>query len=150
MNAATPPLIEVKQLHLDYPMAQGRVSVLKGIDLQVQPGSSVAICGPSGSGKTSLMLLLSGLERPTSGQVCIDGCDLGQLDADGLADLRRDRLGIVFQSFHLLPSLSALDNVALPLQMAGGRHAKQAAADMLQRVGLADRMDHRPAQLSGG
>jgi len=150
MNAATPPLIEVKQLHLDYPMGQGRVSVLKGIDLQVQPGSSVAICGPSGSGKTSLMLLLSGLERPTSGQVCIDGCDLGQLDADGLADLRRDRLGIVFQSFHLLPSLSALDNVALPLQMAGGRHAKQAAADMLQRVGLADRMDHRPAQLSGG
>lgn len=127
-----------------------QVPVLKGLSLNVQAGSTAAICGPSGSGKTSLMLLLAGLERPTGGQIRIDGVDLGTLDADALADLRRDRMGIVFQSFHLLPSLTALDNVALPLQMAGVRDARSAATAMLGRVGLRDRLDHRPAQLSGG
>jgi putative ABC transport system ATP-binding protein len=110
----------------------------------------VAIAGPSGSGKTSLLLLLSGLERPTEGRVVVDGVDLGTLDADGLADMRRSKVGIVFQSFHLLPSLSALDNAALPLQMAGRREARTLATAMLQRVGLGGRLDHRPSQLSGG
>ena len=131
-------------------MGPQSVSVLRGLSLTVGAGSSVAVCGPSGSGKSSLMLLLAGLERPSSGRVCVDGVDLGGLSADALADLRRERMGIVFQSFHLLPSLNALDNVALPLQMAGDRHARLVAAQMLARVGLDDRCDHRPAQLSGG
>lgn len=150
MTPLKTPLIDVAQLHLDYPMGHERVAVLKGLDLQVHAGTTVAICGPSGSGKTSLMLVLSGLERPSDGRVCVNGVDLGALDADALADLRRDRMGIVFQSFHLLPSLTALDNVALPLQMAGVRDARIAATAMLERVGLGGRMDHRPAQLSGG
>jgi putative ABC transport system ATP-binding protein len=150
MQPSSSCLIEVDQLHMHYALGRQQVPVLRGLNLRVQAGTTVAICGPSGSGKTSLMLLLSGLERPTSGTVRLDGVDLGTLDADGLADLRRDRMGIVFQSFHLLPSLSALDNVALPLQMAGARNARQAATDMLARVGLGGRLDHRPAQLSGG
>lgn len=150
MSDTGPPLIEVVNLHLQYPMGQQTVSVLRGLNLTVRAGSTVAVCGPSGSGKSSLMLLLAGLERPLSGRVSVDGVDLGGLNADDLADLRRERMGIVFQSFHLLPSLTALDNVALPLQMAGDRHARRAAAQMLARVGLGDRCDHRPAQLSGG
>jgi putative ABC transport system ATP-binding protein len=102
------PLIEVEHLHLDYPMGHVRVPVLKGVNLSVKAGSTVAVCGPSGSGKSSLMLLLAGLERPSSGRVSVDGVDLGRLSADALADLRRERMGIVFQSFHLLPSLTAL------------------------------------------
>lgn len=150
MSDTGPPLIEVVNLHLQYPMGQQTVSVLRGLNLTVRAGSTVAVCGPSGSGKSSLMLLLAGLERPLSGRVSVDGVDLGGLNADDLADLRRERMGIVFQSFHLLPSLTALDNVALPLQMAGDRQARRAAAQMLARVGLGDRCDHRPAQLSGG
>jgi putative ABC transport system ATP-binding protein len=143
-------LIEADGLHMHYAVGHRQVSVLRGVNLRVAAGTRVAIAGPSGSGKTSLLLLLSGLERPVAGHIRIDGTDLATLDADGLADLRRDRIGIVFQSFHLLPSLSALDNAALPLQMAGVRRAHEAAAAMLRRVGLGDRMHHRPSQLSGG
>jgi putative ABC transport system ATP-binding protein len=150
MMSHTSYLVDVNHVALSYPMGAVQVPVLKGLSLHVPAGSTAAICGPSGSGKTSLMLLLAGLERPSAGQIRIDGVDLGGLTADGLADLRRDRMGIVFQSFHLLPSLTALDNVALPLQMAGARHAREAAAEMLQRVGLGGRLDHRPSQLSGG
>ena len=135
---------------MSYPLAQSRVEVLREVDMRITAGTRVAIAGPSGSGKTSLLLLLSGLERPSSGQVLVDGVDLGTLDADGLADLRRERIGIVFQSFHLLPSLNALDNAALPLQMAGRRDARTLATAMLQRVGLGGRLDHLPSQLSGG
>ena len=142
--------IETRHLGMSYPLGSGRVDVLRDLSIRIEPGTRVAIAGPSGSGKTSLLLLLSGLERPTTGQVLIDGIDLGGLDSDGLADLRRERIGIVFQSFHLLPSLSALDNAALPLQMAGASGARQTAADMLARVGLSDRLHHRPSQLSGG
>jgi putative ABC transport system ATP-binding protein len=110
----------------------------------------VAVAGPSGSGKSSLLLLLAGLERPAAGSVAIDGVRLDTLDRDALADLRRDRIGIVFQSFHLLPSLTALDNVALPLQIAGQDDALPRARAMLDRVGLAPRLSHYPAQLSGG
>lgn len=106
-----------------YQLADTRIEVLRDVDMSIRAGECVAIAGPSGSGKTSLLLLLSGLERPAAGRVVVDGIDLGTLDADAMADLRLDRIGIVFQSFHLLPSLSALDNVALPLQMAGHRDA---------------------------
>ncbi len=131
--------------------AEGRrIDVLRGVSLRVEPGRSLAVVGPSGSGKTSLLLLLAGLERPAAGRIAIDGLDLGTQDADALADLRRDRIGIVFQSFHLLPSLTALDNVALPLQMAGARDALPRARAMLERVGLGERAGHHPAMLSGG
>jgi putative ABC transport system ATP-binding protein len=131
--------------------AEGRrIDVLRNVSLRVEAGSSVAVVGPSGSGKTSLLLLLAGLERPAAGRIAIDGLDLGTQDTDTLADLRRDRIGIVFQSFHLLPSLTALDNVALPLQMAGVRDALPRARAMLERVGLGERADHHPARLSGG
>jgi len=151
MTATTSkPFIETHQLGLSYPLAHGRVDVLRDVNITIAAGTRVAIAGPSGSGKTSLLLLLSGLERPTEGRVVVDGVDLGTLDADGLADMRRSKVGIVFQSFHLLPSLSALDNAALPLQMAGRREARTLATAMLQRVGLGGRLGHRPSQLSGG
>jgi putative ABC transport system ATP-binding protein len=135
---------------MSYPLANSRVEVLREVNISIAAGTRVAIAGPSGSGKTSLLLLLSGLERPSSGKVLVDGVDLGTLNADGLADMRRERIGIVFQSFHLLPSLSALDNAALPLQMAGRRDARTLATAMLERVGLGGRLDHLPSQLSGG
>ena len=150
MTDLNPHLIEADGLSMHYHIGERAVHVLRDVSLRIGQGSRVAIAGPSGSGKTSLLLLLSGLERPSAGQIRVDGVDLGSLNADGLADLRRDRIGIVFQSFHLLPSLSALDNAALPLQMAGQPHAREAAAEMLHTVGLADRMHHRPSQLSGG
>ncbi|MBA4263798.1 MAG: ABC transporter ATP-binding protein [Comamonadaceae bacterium] len=150
MTESLTPIIEVDDLSMSYPLAHTRVDVLRGVSLSIAAGTRVAIAGPSGSGKTSLLLLFSGLERPSGGRVVIDGVDLGQLDSDGLADMRRERVGIVFQSFHLLPSLDALDNVALPLQMAGRRDARVQARAMLARVGLGNRLDHFPTQLSGG
>ncbi|OSZ62596.1 ABC transporter ATP-binding protein [Hydrogenophaga sp. IBVHS2] len=148
--SAHPSFIQASGLSMHYAVGTRRVNVLREVDLQIEAGTRVAIAGPSGSGKTSLLLLLSGLERPTAGLIRIDGIDLAELDADGLADLRRQRIGIVFQNFHLLPSLSALDNAALPLRMAGDGRAREAAAAMLQRVGLGDRLQHRPTELSGG
>ncbi len=143
-------MIEIESLTLSFAMDGNRVDVLRGLDLDVARGETVAIVGPSGSGKTSLLLLLAGLERPGQGSIRIDGVALDALDADGLADLRRDRLGIVFQSFHLVPSLTALGNVALPLEIAGRPNAEARAAAMLEQVGLAERHDHYPKQLSGG
>jgi len=143
-------LVEADGLFMHYAIGERRVPVLRGVDLRIEAGTRVAIAGPSGCGKTSLLLLLCGLERPAAGRIRVDGADLAAMDSDALADLRRDRVGIIFQSFHLLPSLSAVDNVALPLQMAGARGAHDAATDMLRRVGLADRLHHRPSQLSGG
>jgi putative ABC transport system ATP-binding protein len=143
-------MIDIQNLHLSYPMGHRPVEVLRGVALRVNAGERLAIAGPSGSGKSSLLLLLAGLERPAAGRIAIDSTDLATLNADGLADLRRERIGIVFQSFHLLPSLSALDNVALPLQMAGRADAAARAAALLERVGLAERAHHLPSQLSGG
>ncbi len=143
-------MIEISNLCMHYQLGAARIDVLRSVNLSVAAGQRVAITGPSGSGKTSLLLLLSGLERPASGRVAIDGTALGGMDADALADLRRDRIGIVFQSFHLLPSLSALDNVALPLQMAHRPDAHERAAALLKRVGLGERQGHYPSQLSGG
>jgi len=143
-------VIDATHLSLAYEMAGQPVNVLRDASLQVRSGQTLAIAGPSGSGKTSLLLLLSGLERPQAGRILIDGRDLSDMSRDELADLRRDHIGIIFQSFHLLPSLTALDNVALPLRMAGVNGAHQAAQGMLDRVGLGQRSHHRPGQLSGG
>ena len=143
-------MIALKQVSMHYTLGASRIDVLRDVDLQIAAGQSVAVAGPSGSGKTSLLLLLAGLERPGSGAVHVAGTDLATLDRDALADLRRDHVGVVFQSFHLLPSLSALDNVALPLQIAGQADAIRRARALLERVGLGPRLGHYPSQLSGG
>jgi len=143
-------MISLRGLSMHYTLGASRIEVLRDVDLDVPAGQSVAVAGPSGSGKTSLLLLLAGLERPGAGVVRMAGTDLATLDRDALADLRRDHIGIVFQSFHLLPSLSALDNVALPLQIAGQADALPRARALLQRVGLGARLMHDPSQLSGG
>ena len=144
------PVVDAQGLCLTYQMANKPVAVLRHATLQVRAGESVAVAGPSGSGKTSLLLLLSGLERPDSGRILVNVFDLSDLSRDALADLRRDHIGIIFQSFHLLPSLTAVENVALPLRMAGVPGALATARDMLEQVGLGERGHHRPGQLSGG
>jgi len=149
-RTTTAPIVEINDLSMFYQLGSTRIDVLRGVDLCIRAGERVAIAGPSGSGKTSLLLLLSGLERPASGRIRVAGTDLASLSPDALADLRRDQVGIVFQSFHLLPSLSALDNVALPLQMAEQPDARARAEAQLERVGLESRMHHYPSQLSGG
>jgi len=143
-------MIELDQVTMRYPLAGREVTVLDRLSLSVAAGERVAITGPSGSGKTTLLLVLTGLEQASEGRVVIDGSPLDELDADARADLRRDRLGIVFQSFHLVPSLSALQNVALPLDIAGAADAADRARQMLTSVGLGERSGHYPSQLSGG
>ncbi len=143
-------MIKLKDVSMSYAVEQSRVSVLKGVSLEIQAGESVAIIGPSGSGKTTLLLLLAGLDHPASGSIEIQGTQLDALSADELADLRRDRMGIVFQSFHLIPSLTALGNVTLPLEIAGDPDSSAKARETLQRVGLDHRESHYPMQLSGG
>ena len=127
-----------------------RVDILHGVDLTVDAGDSVALLGPSGSGKSSLMAVLAGLERPSGGSVHVTGLDFGTLDEDALAVARRGRIGIVLQAFHLLPTMTALENVAVPLELAGERDAWDRARAQLGTVGLAARTGHYPAQLSGG
>jgi len=127
-----------------------RVEILRGIDLQVSKGESVALLGPSGSGKSSLMAVLSGLERATSGSIRIAGADFTALNEDGLARARRGRIGIVLQAFHLLPTMTAHENVAVPLELAGRAGAFDTAREELKAVGLGHRTTHYPAQLSGG
>ncbi len=143
-------MIVLQNLSMHYTLNGAHIEVLRAVDLTVANGQSVAVVGPSGSGKTTLLLLLAGLERPSGGAVSLDGVALESLDRDHLADLRRDRIGIIFQSFHLVPSLDALGNVALPLEIAGARDARHRASEMLARVGLAERRHHYPGQLSGG
>ncbi|CCW17888.1 ABC transporter related [Sphingobium indicum BiD32] len=126
------------------------VQILKGVDLTLLRGESIAILGASGSGKSSLMAVLCGLERASGGDVHIGGVDFGALDEDALARARRGRIGIVLQSFHLLPTMTAQENVAVPLELAGEADAFARAADELRAVGLGHRLDHYPAQLSGG
>jgi putative ABC transport system ATP-binding protein len=123
--------------------------VVKDISFQIEPKAFVAIIGPSGSGKTTLLGLLAGLDRPTGGRVVLDGQDLNTLDEDGRARFRSERVGFVFQSFHLIPTLTAQENVQVPLELRG-EDAEQRAAELLQRVGLAGREHHYPSQLSGG
>lgn len=143
-------MITLSNVHLAYSAANRSVPVLNGASLSVSQGQSIAIIGPSGSGKTSLLLVMTGLETPDSGVVSFDGVELHTQSTDERADLRRDRIGIVFQNFHLIPSLSALENVALPLDIAGVKGARVRAGEVLERVGLAHRADHYPNAMSGG
>ena len=143
-------MIELNNISMSYDLEHGRLEVLSSVDLGIEDGDTVAIVGPSGSGKTTLLVLLAGLEQPVQGSIRIAGRTLGELDDDSLADIRRDEIGIIFQSFHLVPSLTALGNVALPLEIAGRQAARSKARQMLERVGLAGRADHYPTQLSGG
>jgi len=144
------PLVLLEDVALTLASAAGPVDILRGISLDLQPGETVALLGPSGSGKTSLLMVLAGLERPSRGRVMLAGHDLGALDENALARLRRGHVGIVFQSFHLLPTMTALENVAIPLELVGDRDALAAAAGALARVGLGHRLGHYPGQLSGG
>ncbi|WP_241656650.1 ABC transporter ATP-binding protein [Sphingomonas oligophenolica] len=142
--------IVARNVRLSLGKPPSRVDILHGIDLTVAAGDSVALLGASGSGKSSLMAVLAGLERPTSGEVHVAGLDFTALDEDALAVARRGRIGIVLQAFHLLPTMTALENVAVPLELAGEAAAFSRARAELANVGLADRTSHYPAQLSGG
>lgn len=142
--------VQMSDIHLAYPTESGTVSVLKNAALTVPPGETLAITGPSGSGKTSLLLLLSGLQRPDKGEILVGNQRLGGMDSNTLADWRSEHLGIIFQSFHLLPGLTALANVSLPLEIAGQGKAREQALSMLEGVGLSHRLQHYPGQLSGG
>lgn len=143
-------MISLRDIVMQYHLAGERIDVLSQLALDVEARERVAIVGPSGSGKTTLLLVLTGLEQPTSGDVLFAGQSLGTLDRDARADLRRDSIGIVFQSFHLVPSLTAAENVALPLDIAGNPDSTRRALAMLDRVGLGARARHYPSQLSGG
>jgi len=145
-----PSLIMLDDIRLSLTGAAGPVEILRGISLTIAAGETVALVGPSGSGKSTLMMVVAGLERPSGGRVEIAGQDLAALDEDGLARLRRARIGIVFQSFHLLPTMNARENVALPLELGGDRAAFTAADAALERVGLGHRTGHYPGELSGG
>ena len=144
------PLVVLEDVSLTLGSAAGPVNILRGVSLKIAAGEMVSLVGPSGSGKSTLMMVLGGLERPSAGRVRIDGYDLGALNEDALARLRRDRIGIVFQAFHLIPTMTALENVALPLELGGRRDAFEAAAQGLAAVGLDHRLAHYPGQLSGG
>ena len=148
--AGAPPFIQVRDLTLTLPSAAGPVNILRGIDLDVAAGEAVGIVGPSGSGKTSLLMVLAGLERASSGSVRLGGREITGLDEDDLARLRREGVGIVFQAFHLISTMNALENVAVPMELAGRRDAGARAAAALGAVGLGHRLTHLPGQLSGG
>jgi putative ABC transport system ATP-binding protein len=143
-------MIKAEKLQKCVPVAGGELEILKGIDLEIKSGETVAIVGASGSGKSTLLGLLAGLDEATGGRVLIGGTDLGKLDEDGRAIFRGREIGFVFQSFQLLPALTALENVMLPLELKGRQDARQRADYFLQRVGLAERVDHYPRQLSCG
>jgi putative ABC transport system ATP-binding protein len=135
---------------LTLPSAAGPVEILRGVDFGVEPGERVAVVGPSGSGKSTLIAIAAGLERPSQGKVRLLGQELARLGEDGRARLRRGRVSLVFQAFHLLPNMTAEENVAAPLEIAGAAKAGATAREWLDRVGLADRLTHYPHQLSGG
>ncbi|MFA5962524.1 MAG: ATP-binding cassette domain-containing protein [Sphingomonas sp.] len=149
-SPADSALIAARNVTLSLGKPPARVDILRGIDLDVMAGESVALLGPSGSGKSSLMAVLAGLEQPSGGTISVAGLDFATLSEDALAVARRGRIGIVLQAFHLLPTMTALENVAVPLELAGEPDAFARAATELAAVGLADRTGHYPTQLSGG
>lgn len=143
-------MIEVSNIGKQVVTSEGTLRILEGINLTLDKGETLAIIGPSGSGKSTLLGILACLDMPTSGTVCIDGEDITAMDEEGRAAVRAGHVGFVFQSFHLLPGLTALENVALPLELQGIENALQTADKYLERVGLAERVSHYPRQLSGG
>jgi putative ABC transport system ATP-binding protein len=149
-DPAAAPAIVARDLRLTLGEGRSAVEILRGIDLTVPQGQTLALLGPSGSGKSSLMAVLTGLERATSGALTVAGADFATLDEDALAFARRGRIGIVLQAFHLLPTMTAIENVATPLELAGRADARGPAEAELTAVGLGHRLDHYPAQLSGG
>ncbi len=150
MPTGETPLIDLADIRLSFGKDAARVDVLNGASLRLLPGESAALLGPSGSGKSSLLAVIAGLERASAGQAMLLGSDMAALDEDALARLRGRGVGIVLQSFHLLPTMTALENVAVPLELAGDKDARERAEAELQAVGLGHRFDHYPAQLSGG
>ena len=149
-EAAVPPPLSLEGVVLTLPSSAGPVEILKGADLTVAAGERVAVVGPSGSGKSSLISVAAGLERPSAGRVALFGQELSALGEDGRARLRRGRVALVFQAFHLLPNMTAEENVSAPLEIAGARGATETARTWLDRVGLGHRLTHYPHQLSGG
>ena len=143
-------LLELKQITLNYKNYNTSVEVIKGIDLKINSGEKVAVVGKSGSGKTSLIMLMAGLEQPTSGEIIFDQQPISTFNEDELADIRKKKIGIVFQSFYLIPNYTALENVSLILEINGIDNSKQKAEELLIQFGLKDRLHHFPTQLSGG
>ncbi|MBU6377172.1 MAG: ABC transporter ATP-binding protein [Gammaproteobacteria bacterium] len=143
-------VLEARNLGKQVSSPEGTLAIVREVSFEVRAGESAAIVGASGAGKSTLLALLAGLDTPSSGTVLLDGVDLTTLDEDGRARLRAERVGFVFQSFHLVPSLTALENVMLPLELAGRRDARGGALEALERVGLRERVGHYPRQLSGG
>jgi putative ABC transport system ATP-binding protein len=150
MKDNTRPVIALAGVNLSLGRDAARVHILKDIDLNIGSGEAIGMVGPSGSGKSTLLMVMAGLERPDSGRVVVAGQELTRLDEDGLARFRGRQIGIVFQSFHLIPTMTALENVAVPLELAGHPDANGKAERELAKVGLAGRLHHYPAQLSGG
>jgi len=149
-DAMSTTAVSLKDVHLSLPSRAGTVDILRGVDLTVKPGEALGIVGPSGSGKTTLLMVIAGLERASRGEVKVAGQLLHGKSEDALAAFRRDNVGIVFQSFHLIPTMTALENVAVPLEFRGAKDAMAIAEDKLKRVGLGHRLTHYPGQLSGG
>jgi putative ABC transport system ATP-binding protein len=143
-------VLEAHELSKEVSSPEGTLTILSGVSFAISAGESVAVVGPSGAGKSTLLALLAGLDLPTTGHVVLNSANLSTLDEDGRAQLRAESVGFVFQSFHLVPSLNALENVMLPLELAGRADARAAAHDIIETVGLKDRWSHYPAQLSGG
>jgi len=143
-------VLEARDLSKQVSSPEGTLTIVQQVAFQVHAGESAAIVGASGAGKSTLLALLAGLDTPSAGKVLLDGVDLTSLDEDGRARLRAERVGFVFQSFHLVPALTALENVMLPLELAGRRDARGGALEALERVGLRERVGHYPRQLSGG
>jgi len=143
-------VLEAISLSKQVSSPEGTLTILSDVSFAISAGESVAVVGPSGAGKSTLLALLAGLDLPSEGHVVLNKANLSDLDEDGRAQLRAENVGFVFQSFHLVPSLNALENVMLPLELAGQRNARNAALDIVKKVGLAERWSHYPAQLSGG
>jgi putative ABC transport system ATP-binding protein len=142
--------VQLDDVHLALASAAGHVAILRGVSLSLAQGETIGLVGPSGSGKTSLLMVIAGLERVTSGTIRVAGAEITRLDEDALARFRRDHVGIVFQNFHLVPTMTAIENVALPLELAGEPGAFARARAQLAAVGLGERLHHYPSQLSGG
>jgi putative ABC transport system ATP-binding protein len=153
MTTPTPdgqPIILLDDVTLRLASQAGEVNILRGIDLSIGQGETIGVVGPSGSGKSTMMMVIAGLERPTSGRVTVAGHSLDDLDENGLATFRRENVGIIFQAFHLIPTMTALENVAIPMELARRKDARAEAERLLGLVGLSERVAHYPGQLSGG